>query len=385
MMSISSKLYTEEQPMSQWNPKSIDIFCKIIDNFGDIGVSWRLAKELKYRYPNTEIYLIVDHLDVFQKLEPTIKVDKKKQILEDIVVLAWDMATTHTPSELTIEAFACHLPEAYMNHMPSHTKAWINLEYLTYEAWAKDCHLKPAIQPNGLTKYNFFPIVGGILKEAQYFSKKDRFLANPIRVEAFVSKMLTNKLFEQWQQGAKLVSLFAYPNAPIQYFVQALEDSQDKWIILHPEGSFEELDEYLKPYKHIFHQTYPMLSQNDFDALLQVSEYNCVRGEDSFIRALLSEKPFIWQLYPQSDNAHLTKLQAWFDHLPFQNKELQELIYYWNTGDERLTEVLSRVIEPGKYERWCGLSQKTTSRCHEAPDLIEQLMSFCHQVHIQLK
>ena len=45
--------------------KNIDIFCEIIDNFGDIGVVYRLAKELKLRYGSeVEVRVILNRMNV---------------------------------------------------------------------------------------------------------------------------------------------------------------------------------------------------------------------------------------------------------------------------------------------------------------------------------
>jgi uncharacterized repeat protein (TIGR03837 family) len=52
------------------------------------------------------------------------------------------------------------------------------------------------------------------------------------------------------------------------------------------------------------------MSQPDYDALLSGMDLNLVRGEDSLVRAMCAGKPFLWQIYPQHDGAHLPKLHA---------------------------------------------------------------------------
>jgi uncharacterized repeat protein (TIGR03837 family) len=54
----------------------------------------------------------------------------------------------------------------------------------------------------------------------------------------------------------------------------------------------------------------PFVEQERYDELLWACDVNFVRGEDSFVRALWAGKPFIWQIYPQQDMAHLKKLEA---------------------------------------------------------------------------
>ncbi|NDE27856.1 MAG: DUF2331 family protein, partial [Burkholderiaceae bacterium] len=57
----------------------------------------------------------------------------------------------------------------------------------------------------------------------------------------------------------------------------------------------------------------PFIPQDDFDYLLAQCDFNIVRGEDSFVRAQLAGRPFIWNIYPQDDGAHLVKLSAFLD------------------------------------------------------------------------
>jgi uncharacterized repeat protein (TIGR03837 family) len=57
----------------------------------------------------------------------------------------------------------------------------------------------------------------------------------------------------------------------------------------------------------------PFVSQDEYDWLLAQCDLNIVRGEDSFIRAQLVGKPFVWHIYPQDDQAHQVKLAAFLD------------------------------------------------------------------------
>jgi len=71
----------------------------------------------------------------------------------------------------------------------------------------------------------------------------------------------------------------------------------------------------------------PFIPQDDYDWLLAHCDFNIVRGEDSFIRAQLAGKPFIWNIYPQDDGAHHTKLKAFLDlYLEGVTPQLQDLI-----------------------------------------------------------
>jgi hypothetical protein len=50
--------------------------------------------------------------------------------------------------------------------------------------------------------------------------------------------------------------------------------------------------------------------QEEYDDLLSVTDFNFVRGEDSWARACLSAKPFFWHAYFQKDNYQQVKVKA---------------------------------------------------------------------------
>ncbi|MGV7235441.1 MAG: elongation factor P maturation arginine rhamnosyltransferase EarP, partial [Nitrosomonadaceae bacterium] len=46
-----------------------DIFCTIVDNFGDVGFCWRLARQLVSEH-GLEVRLWVDDLAIFSRIAP---------------------------------------------------------------------------------------------------------------------------------------------------------------------------------------------------------------------------------------------------------------------------------------------------------------------------
>jgi uncharacterized repeat protein (TIGR03837 family) len=55
------------------------------------------------------------------------------------------------------------------------------------------------------------------------------------------------------------------------------------------------------------------LAQDDYDRLLWACKVNFVRGEDSFVRAQWASRCFVWHVYPQSENVHRRKHDAFLD------------------------------------------------------------------------
>ena len=77
-----------------------DIFCKIVDNLGDIGVCWRLAKQLHNEY-GLNVRLWIDDLATAKKIIPHLNVDIKQQAIDDIIILKWPNSNEETKIDFT--------------------------------------------------------------------------------------------------------------------------------------------------------------------------------------------------------------------------------------------------------------------------------------------
>jgi uncharacterized repeat protein (TIGR03837 family) len=76
--------------------------------------------------------------------------------------------------------------------------------------------------------------------------------------------------------------------------------------------------------------------------LLWACDFNFVRGEDSFVRAQWAARPFVWNAYPQTENAHALKQDAFLarfcdDLAPEPAAALGSFSRAWNgSGDGEL-------------------------------------------------
>ena len=302
-----------------------DIFCQIVDNYGDAGVCWRLARSLSSLH-GQEVRIFCDDLPTLNLLasgvDPSIKAK--------IDIQPWEASFSNarhpvqTP-DIVIEAFACELPERYLASLfiASIKPIIINLEYLSAEPWIADFHAKASPQSHGIPKYFFFPgfqdDVGGIL-------------IDPVPpVGTAVANHIPNDLKELWSRlrsGTKRISIFCYPGAPLRKWLEDLSAIEDDVDILLTHGHAELLKLYGEQAftlpDNLQLLSMPFVSQDEYDWVLSQCDFNIVRGEDSFIRAQLAGKPFIWHIYPQEDRAHEVKLAAFLDlYLKDANQELR--------------------------------------------------------------
>ncbi|WP_194787806.1 elongation factor P maturation arginine rhamnosyltransferase EarP [Pseudomonas sp. UFMG81] len=294
-----------------------DIFCTVVDNYGDIGVTWRLARQLVAEH-DLAVRLWVDDLGSFARLCPQLDVTAEQQWQQGVEVRHWAAEWQGAePAQVVIGAFACQLPPAFVEAMARQPKPplWLNLDYLSAEDWVEGCHGLPSPQANGLRKIFFFPgftaKTGGLLRETSLLPRR----------EAFERASFLAGLGVAPQHGARLVSLFAYENPQLGNWLDVLAGDTQPTHLLVPQGRIlADLGHWLGeadlPVGALHRrgsltvQVLPFVSQDDYDRLLWSCDFNAVRGEDSFVRAQWAGMPMLWHIYIQDENAHWEKLEA---------------------------------------------------------------------------
>src|SRR5215216_4934967 len=119
-----------------------DIFCRVVDNYGDVGFSWRLARQVA-REHKKRVRLWLDDLTVLAKLRPEIDAAHDIQRLEQVEVARirkpFDMDGV---ADVVVETFGCDPPDDYVAAMARRVPKprWINLEYLSAEEWVEGSH-----------------------------------------------------------------------------------------------------------------------------------------------------------------------------------------------------------------------------------------------------
>jgi len=351
-----------------------DIFCRVIDNYGDIGVCWRLARQLAAEH-GRRVRLWLDDPASLQPLCPAVNIEADGQFCNGVEIRHWHENTSFDrPAEVVIEAFACDLPETYLAAMASADPkpCWINLEYLTAESWADGCHGLASPHPSlPLTKYFFFPgfsgLSGGLLREKHLLAELDRSISQTSGSQALE------------------LSLFCYDTAPVSGLIDALAKMPNPVICHVPPGKpLAAVSNYLGgagPWQcgNASIRPIPFMPMDDYDRLLWRCDVNFVRGEDSFVRAQWAGKPFVWQIYQQDEDAHLVKLEAFLErYCAGMDKKLEtvvrEMFVAWNVGDNVEAAWLNFMANYADIARYSSRWANTQAA---QPDLASALVNFC--------
>ncbi len=386
-----------------------DIFCQVIDNYGDVGVCWRLAAQLARRGHRVRLWL--DDMRPLQWMAP----GAAQGDWAGISVHDWPSALDSraapalTLANVWIEAFGCDIAPAWLETqvnaagVQGKRPAWFNLEYLSAEPFALRSHglPSPVMQgpAKGWTKYFFYPgfspasggLLQGVVAQAGPASWSEPALAT----------------FAPEASGVRSVLLFAYANAPVAALLEALHRSTEPVQLLvaagqsadavrralttlpgaskGPEssgtgvgtGTGTDLSIALPEWRWgpLRVRFLPYLPQSSFDQLLSLCDLNLVRGEDSLAQAVHTGKPCVWQIYPQDDGAHAAKLQAYLETIG-ADASLRAWHAFWN-GTANPTQ--SAPTLPWPWERHGGWPQHAAAlaaRLAQNTDLCSQLIEW---------
>lgn len=376
-------------PSAHVSPQQWDIFCQVIDNFGDIGVCWRLACDLAER--GQRVRLWIDDASSLRWMAP--------HGHAGVQVRDWHSTlTAHAaPTDVLVEAFGCDAPPDSIAACARHAAAsgrspvWINLEYLSAESYVERCHALPSPIMQGpavgWTKWFFYPgftpATGGLLREPGLPARQQRFDAAAWRRMQLAAKSesappdtrwlslfcyepsaLSSLLAQCTQAGQTPVRLLVTPgkaSAAVQTALQCMEHENS------PQSLSDKRDQlsisYLAP-----------CPQPAFDEMLWACDLNLVRGEDSLVRALWAGQALVWHVYPQHDNAHHAKLQAFLDWLQAP-ASLRQFHAVWNgvaVGDLVLPDTATLA-------EWRACVRSARAALWAQEDLLTQLLGFCAQ------
>lgn len=285
-----------------------DVFCRVIDNHGDLGVCWRLAADLASRGESVRLW--VDEPGALAWMAPG--------GVPGVQVLPWrDPSPGEQPGDVVIEAFGCDPPAPFVQRMAqcAPAPAWINLEYLSAEDYVLRSHGLPSPQlagPGaGLTKHFFYPGfsagTGGLLREHGLLPRRAGFSPSGLRQTLDIGP----------DDGVRTALLFCYDNPALPAWLDAMARHPTPtrlWVM--PGPAAQQVRRWLEaaPAHGALEACFlPFVPQPRFDELLWTADLNLVRGEDSMVRALWAGKPFVWHIYPQHDQAHGPKLAAFLD------------------------------------------------------------------------
>lgn len=365
--------------MSNKSPIVCHLTCKVIDFFGDIGVAWRIAKQLKVDF-NIEVHLLVDDLVTTKRLIPSIDLSLQKQTINGINICHYDFSEDSTslppPPDFVFNLFNIHLPHSYKTLIKRKKSKYIAIEYLSAEPWVDNFHLKPSIDPqSGLIKTYFYPgftnQTGGLIREKGLF----------LRREAF-DQSRRKKLIQSLGGDPNLysISLFYYPIQKIEVFLDVIDHIKKPAQFFIPQYLFDLL-KLKNNYQFIHIIPYPFLNHDDFDNLLWSCDLNFVRGEDSWTRAIWAGKPFIWQPYIQENNIHLIKLKAFLKrYCEACDQDLSEILIKMHDdwSNNKFNEVLWRDF----FKQQARLEAFVLKQSHhyfKEASFVQSLVDYCYE------
>lgn len=343
--------------------KSIDIFCEVIDNYGDVGITYRLAREFKRIYPNKKLRFIINQTKELNLI-------KKPDNIETINYK--DISKIQNPADLIIETFGCEIPKKYMDKVFKSSKLIINLEYFSAEDWVDDFHLQESILGGNLKKYFFIPGLskksGGILLDNDFLERKKKVKENK---KYYLEKFKINEKYDL------IGSVFSYEKN-FDFLIEELRKLDKKILLLilseKTQKNFIKYFDNNNNYDKIKIVKLPFFTYDKYEELLALCDFNLVRGEDSFVRALLLGKPFLWHIYPQEENIHIKKLESFLEKYCPDNEELKKTFINYNINKDDFSYFFR------SFKEIEGYNKKYTDYLIKNCNLMEKLISFIENI-----
>lgn len=342
---------------------TIDILCRVVDNYGDIGFVYRLVRALSELPDQPKLRLIVDDLSSFSQLCPQINAGLALQTVDGLTVARWTdpgeaalrLFDLERP-RYVLECYACGRPEWFesilFDFRDSEPRHIVNLEYLTAEPWARDFHRLPSLTRSPLVKKTVFmpgfePGTGGLLQDSAFCSLLDACSDPGTRLsirQSCVSALPASALRPGSRTGpgfdspemlasAFWFTVFSYEHDfttmmdDLAVFNEALSVRSAGATMRGPSlvalvaagrSSAPFLDAWNRAGQPFPVLELPFLPQQLWDRFLVSSDFAVIRGEESFSRVALTGRPFLWQCYPFGDIApcnggQLPKVHAFLD------------------------------------------------------------------------
>lgn len=375
------------------------VFVRVIDNWGDVGVGWRLCMQLACSFP-WRVRLWIDDVAALGKLvlaaelaavQDAVMVEKWSD--EDSVSLR--LARLADPV-MVIETFGCDLPSPVLRRMQQCQPLWLNWEYLTAEDWAVDLQAMPSLQGNGLAKYFWFMGIdqqsGGLLREANYLSRRNEFLQQPSLQQAFKQQygLPLEHVGQLWlifaytsERWAQWLSMWRGADEPITLWLAGHEvaDSLRAAGVIAADALQQVGDTF--ELEQVTMVRIPFVPQSAFDNLLWLADGAIVRGEDSFVRALWAGLPFLWHIYQQEESVHLQKLNAYWHkasiNWPASVREAVLALSADLNGGEHLSESLRLRLWQNlrsEWQNWVNAASTWSDSLHLHSSAMERLARF---------
>lgn len=353
--------------------RSWDIFCTVVDNYGDIGVCWRLACGLAAR--GQSVRLFVDDARLLSWMAPQGCPGVAVESLRAPALQDPAAGPPYRPAAVLVAAFGCPMPPAVLEALRAPRGAaappvWIHLEYLSAEDYVARSHglASPVagLEQSGVARWFYFPgftaDTGGLLREPDLMARR----------QAFDRRAWLAARGIDWQ-GEPLVSLFCYEPALLGELLGQCRQRGARLLATYGRASAA-VRKLQAGCAGLAVEHLPALTQDDYDHLLWSADLNFVRGEDSFVRAHWAGLPMVWQAYPQDDGVHARKVQAWLDWLGAP-PGLRHAHAAWNGG----AEALPALFATAQVEDWKQVVQAARARLLSQEDLVGSLLRFVAQ------
>ena len=384
----------------------ISILCKVVDNYGDIGVAYRLSRQLQ-KIGTANINLIVDDLQAFNKICNSVSPEKSLQVVEGFSVYNWkdyDFCYSEFSKNdgeklaVILECFQCGRPDwmekILFEDKLERTVQVIMIDYLTAEPYAETFHcLKSLTRSAKVQKVNFMPgfteKTGGLIIDNNWNELPERRRDGGILV--FTYERNWKPLIEALEEVQAAQKTKAENNITKEKPILVAQGrGQQSFLDAVNEVSKTNCDKADNDEVKLNVKVLPYMNQHEWDKLLRECSILFIRGEESLSRACLSGIPFVWHAYPQSEEYQLVKVKALLERMKqhFKSEDFEVIERLWldinspeaEVAEEEMKEACLRFLE--RADALCYGFRDFSLSLIKNGDLAQNLMTFIYKISI---
>ena len=384
----------------------ISILCKVVDNYGDIGVAYRLSRQLQ-KIGIANINLIVDDLQAFNKICNLVSTEKSFQAVEGFSVYNWkdyDFCYSEFSKNdgeklaVILECFQCGRPDwmekILFEDKLERTVQVIMIDYLTAEPYAETFHcLKSLTRSAKVQKVNFMPgfteKTGGLIIDNDWNELPERRRDGGILV--FTYERNWKPLVEALEEVQAVQKTKAENNITTEKTILVAQGrGQQSFLDAVNKVSKTNCDKADNDEVKLDVKVLPYMNQHEWDKLLRECSVLFIRGEESLSRACLSGIPFVWHAYPQSEEYQLVKVKALLERMKqhFKSEDFEVIERLWldinspeaEVAEEEMKKACRRFLE--RADALCYGFRDFSLSLIKNGDLAQNLMTFIYKISI---
>ncbi len=320
----------------------IDFYVDVIDNFWDMGFAYHIAQRLVERKPEVKIRFFSHDKNLFDQIS-------QNDVSTNITYFDESEKYSLASSRIIYNFFDKKLDEKYLKSFDFEIQIY-NFTYFMMHKWCQNLH-NTSYTTHNLTIRHLVP---SLLFDTFW-------VVIPEQKNIFSRDEIANKYnISQENISKKWVGVFCYGET-FSKIEKEFETFDDTLFFIFDERNRSHAKNALNM---------PFLPMQEYYDLMQSFDANIVRGENTLVAGVMTQKPFLWDIYKENNGQHSYKIDEFGAFLRKEfslSGEYSEMFKEFNLWDT--SKSFASFL---RWDFW-GIFSQVSEYVQENCDLLEKL------------